>query len=306
MANNWKRKRIRLDPRLTLKEHMKNVEAKANNRLKLVKRLASTAWGADKNTLHQPYIGYVRSSIEYSLALQTISSDTCQKSVDKLQNHALCFISGGLRSTPTAACKIHANVEPLRLRREAAVVETLERYQRQDSDHPKKKILEERRPSQRIKEKSILTVATDLKEKYQMPEDREPIYLFDSNYQYEKDKKYPRIEKQLIENLGKKRANPLDLMNAALRTIDNYPDNMVHIYTDGSATSGTRNAGYGTRIHFPDRTCREISGPSGMYCTNYEAEATAVEQALFEVSNKFHRNPEIKENIVIFSDAMSV
>ena len=157
---------------------MKNVETKA-----------STAWGADKNTLRQLYIGYVRSSIEYSLALQTISSDTSQKSVDKVQNHALRFISGGLRSTPTAACEIHTNVEPLRLRREAAVVETLERYQRQDENHPNKIILEQQRPKQRIKKKSILSVAEELKEKYQMPEEREPIYLFDSSYQYEEAKK---------------------------------------------------------------------------------------------------------------------
>ena len=297
---------ITLDPRLTLKEHMKNVETKANNRLKLVKRLASTAWGADKNTLRQLYIGYVRSSIEYSLALQTISSDTSQKSVDKVQNHALRFISGGLRSTPTAACEIHTNVEPLRLRREAAVVETLERYQRQDENHPNKIILEQQRPKQRIKKKSILSVAEELKEKYEMPEEREPIYLFDSSYQYEEAKKYPIIEKQLKDNIGKKGSNPLDLMNAALRTIDKYPDNMVHIYTDGSATSGTRNAGFGARIHFPDRTCREISGPCGTYCTNYEAEATAIEQALSALSNEYHINSVNKENIVIFTDAMSV
>ena len=45
--------------------------------------------------------------------------------------------------------------------------------------------------------KSILSVAEELKEKYQMPEEREPIYLFDSSYQYEEAKKYPIIEKQL-------------------------------------------------------------------------------------------------------------
>ena len=117
-----------LDPRMTLNEHMENVRKKANKRLNLLKRLASTSWGADKNTLRQLYLGYIRSSMEYSLALQTISSKTAQESVDKVQNHALRFISGGLRSTPTEACEIHTNVEPLHLRREAAVVEMTERY----------------------------------------------------------------------------------------------------------------------------------------------------------------------------------
>ena len=297
---------IKLDPRLTLNEHMSNVRDKANNRLKLVKRLASTAWGADRNTLRQLYLGYVRSSMEYSLALQTISSQTTQQSIDKVQNHALRFISGGLKSTPTAACEVHTNVEPMRLRREAAVVETLERYHRQSDDHPNKKLVNKQRPKQRIKKKSILSVAEGLKDKYHMPEDREPIHLFDSDYQYDQDKKHPKIEKHLIENIGKKESNPLDLMNAALRTIDTFPDDWVHIYTDGSATSGTRNAGYGARVHYPDKTLKELSGPCGVYCTNYEAEATAMEKALLAVSDHFCNYTEKKSNIVIFTDALSV
>ena len=297
---------IKLDPRLTLKEHMSNVKTKADNRLKLVKRLASTSWGADKNTLRQLYLGYVRSSMEYSLALQSISSHTAQQSVDKVQNHALRFISGALKSTPTAACEVHTNVEPMCLRREAAVVETIERYQRQNDDHPNKKLLNNQRPRQRIKKKSILSVADGLKGKYQMPEDREPIHLFDSDYQFEQNKKYPKIETKLIEHIGKKESNPLDLMNAALRTIDKYPDDWVHIYTDGSATSGTRNAGYGARVHYPDKTLKELSGPCGVYCNNYEAEATAMEKSLTTVSDVFHGFTEKKGNIVIFTDAMSV
>ena len=71
-----------------------------------------------------------------------------------------------------------------------------------------------------------------------MPEEREPINLFDSSCQYEEAKKYTIIEKQLIDNICKKGSNQLDLKNAALRTIDNYPYNIVHIYTDGLANSG--------------------------------------------------------------------
>ena len=297
---------IKLDPRLTLNEHMRNVRAKANNRLKLVKRLASTAWGADKKTLRQLYLGYVRSSMEYSLTLQTISSQTNQHSIDKVQNHALRFIAGGMKSTPTAVCEVHNNVEPLRLRREAAVVETLERYKRQSDKHPNKCILTEARPKQRIKKKSILSVAEGLKDKYQMPEDREPIYLFDSEYQYDQDKKHPKVETRLIKDIGKKESNPLDLMNTALRTIDKFPDDWVHIYTDGSATSGTRNAGYGARVIFPDKTLKELSGPCGVYCTNYEAESIAMERALLTVSDAFHDFTDKKSNIVIFTDVLSV
>ena len=143
--------------------------------------------------------------MEYSLALQTISSQTNQQKVDKIQNHALRFISGGMKSTPTAACEIHTNIEPMQIRREAAVVETIERYKRQSEDHPNRKVIEEPRSAQRIKKKSIMSVAEELREKYTLPEDREPIYLFDASYNFDSYKKFANIRKELIDNAKNKK-----------------------------------------------------------------------------------------------------
>ena len=111
---------------MSLKDHTQKVKNKATKRLNLLKRLASTSWGADKNTLRQLYLGYVRSTMDYNLMLQATCSKPTRASLDKVQNHALRFISGAMRSTPTAACEIHTNVEPLNLRREAAVIEGIE------------------------------------------------------------------------------------------------------------------------------------------------------------------------------------
>ena len=90
---------VTLDTRMTLNEQIKNVKKKANSRLKLLKKLASTSWVADKRTLRQLYLGYVRSTMDYTLALQSISSKSTITSLDKVQNNALRFISGALRST---------------------------------------------------------------------------------------------------------------------------------------------------------------------------------------------------------------
>ena len=43
-------------------------------RLNLVKRLATTTWGADKKTLRQIYLGYVQSAMDYALSFQTMAS----------------------------------------------------------------------------------------------------------------------------------------------------------------------------------------------------------------------------------------
>ena len=117
---------VTLDSQLSLKLHTTKLKNKATKRLNLLKRLASTSWGANKNTLRQLYLGYVRSTLDYNLMLQSTSSQSTQNSLDKVQNHALRFISGAMRSTPTSACQIHTNIEPLKFRRKAAVLEGVE------------------------------------------------------------------------------------------------------------------------------------------------------------------------------------
>ena len=147
---------VTLDQRMTLEKHMQNVKEKSSRRLNIVKRLASTTWGADKDTLRQLYLGYVRSSMEYNLALQSISSETNRASLDKVESNAVHFIAGAMKSTPTAACHIHTDVQPLSLRREAAVLEMVERYRREDVDKPNAKIVKNWRENQRIRKNSIL------------------------------------------------------------------------------------------------------------------------------------------------------
>ena len=112
------------------------MKEKASRRLRLIKRLATTTWGANKETLRNLYLGYVRSAMEQTLPLQAIASKRTTSSLDIVQNQALRLVCGGMRTTPTAACEIDARVEPLDLRRERAVMESFERYKRFDTDHP--------------------------------------------------------------------------------------------------------------------------------------------------------------------------
>ena len=101
---------VTLDRQLNLKKHVENTKKKAMKRLNLIKQLASTTWGADKNTLRSLYLGYTRSVIDYNIALQNACSTTTKQDIDKVQNQALRLICGGMRSTPTAACEIASNI----------------------------------------------------------------------------------------------------------------------------------------------------------------------------------------------------
>ena len=298
---------VTLDRQLSLKEHTQKVKNKATKRLNLLKRLASTSWGADKNTLRQLYLGYVRSTMDYNLMLQATCSKSTRASLDKVQNHALRFISGAMRSTPTSACEIHTNVEPLNLRREAAVVEGVERFRRLDTNHPNRKLVESKRPRQRLKQKSILDIAEDLKDKYKVPENREMKCIFDQNLPPHKEMKKPLINLNLINTCSKKKdTDPVDLLIAAEQTIGQYPEDEIHVYTDGSAFKGTVNAGYGARIQYPDRTCEELFDACGAQCSNFEAEAEAIKASLDHISQAFRQKTKPQTNVIIFSDAKSV
>ena len=292
---------------MSLKDHTQKVKNKATKRLNLLKRLASTSWGADKNTLRQLYLGYVRSTMDYNLMLQATCSKPTRASLDKVQNHALRFISGAMRSTPTAACEIHTNVEPLNLRREAAVIEGIERYRRLDPTHPNRRLVESKRPIQRLKHKSILDIAEDLKDKYKLPEMRENKCHFDPEHPPHKEMKKPHIKLDIGDTcINKKNIDPVDLLFIAEKTIEQYPENWIQVYTDGSAFKGTVNAGYGSRIQFPDKTCEELFDSCGAQRSNFEAEAEAIDASLQYISTTFNQKTKPQNNIVIFSDAKSV
>ena len=149
---------VKLDCRMTLTEHLENTKRKSVKRLNIIKRLATTNWGARKQILRQLYIGYVRAVMDYNLPLQTIASKGAVLSLDKVQNQALRLICGAIRTAPIAACEIDANIKPRDLTRRRSLIETVERYRRQEPDHPNRKLIETWKPVGRIQLTTLLHV----------------------------------------------------------------------------------------------------------------------------------------------------
>ena len=79
---------VQLDRNLNLNKFMSNLKTKAAKRLNLLKRLATTSWGASKLTLRQLYLGYIRSAMDYALPLQNIASKQATQTLDRVQNQA--------------------------------------------------------------------------------------------------------------------------------------------------------------------------------------------------------------------------
>ena len=296
---------VQLDQHMTLNHHMQKIKKKCTRRLQLVKRLASTTWGADKNTLRQLYLGYVRSAMEYCLPLQCICSKTTRNALDKVQNNAVRYISGGMRSTPIAACEIHTNIEPLDIRREAAVMEMAERYKRLPQQHPNKQLIDQWKQCTRLKKQSVLSFEKEIEGKYHLPQNRERINPLKTPPTGNRHQ--PTISLNLLNTTTKKGNNPKHLMETAESTIKQYPTDWIHnIYTDGSAHKGSTNAEYGALIKFPDNTKEELFNPCGKFCSNYEAEAVAMEASIRHLSSIFTLCPEKLKNILLLTDSRSV
>ena len=162
---------VKLDCRMTLTEHLENTKRKALKRLNIIKRLATTNWGAKKQILRQLYMGYVRAVMDYDL--QTIACKGAILSLDKVQNQALRLICGAIRTTPTAACEIDANIKPRDRTRKRSLIETVERYRRQEPDHLNRKLIESWKPVGRIQLKTLLDVAKEMSSRENLPTERE-------------------------------------------------------------------------------------------------------------------------------------
>ena len=86
---------VKLDTSLSMREFLKDLKKSAEQRLNLIKRLAGTNWGADKKTLRQLYLGYVRAKLDYCSPIQTVGNKTALQEIDKIQNqgsfkHCFC------------------------------------------------------------------------------------------------------------------------------------------------------------------------------------------------------------------------
>ena len=296
---------VQLDSKLNLKKHSDNLKKKAMKRLNLIKRLASTTWGSDKNTLRGLYLGYARAVFDYNIVLQNICSNATKTSLDSIQNHALRFISGGMKSSPTAACEIHTNIEPLEIRRKRAALELYERSKRLEKDHPNRVLVDKWKPNQRLQHtQSVLDTAFNLQNKHYLPEKRELLERVPPTLPPHLPLKKAEIRKSLLDNSNKK-TYPIALKASALETIDSFPTSWIHSYTDGSAFKATINAGYGAVINFPDGDKKEVFNSSGSFCSNYIAEQHAITNAVDHINFHFDTNPLAITDVIIFTDSLS-
>lgn len=294
---------VTFDRRLTWKQQTEKVEVRAKVRLALMKKLTSTTWGADATILKKMYIGSVRPVLEYGVTAWGTAAKSNFDRVSKVQNQAARIITGAMRSTPIQELETITGLEPMEDRRDTKLLIQAAKFKRLPN-HPMKDRLS--KPTKgRLKRGSFIHQTRVLERRHQDILDHEPRdipqYLENPGWS---DEGRPQICCS-IPGIGKKDSHSdAEKKSLTIEHIHNsYPEhNWTHVYTDGSADQAVRSGGAGIYIKYPGGREEHISLATGLYSTNFKAEAVALKAGAGHIEN----SPLSSYNVVFFSDAKSV
>ena len=103
------------DQRLTWSKHIDilDISSRATLRIRILKKLAGTQWGANLKTFKQVYIGSVGPVLEYGTSTFGTAASAALQKLDKIKNTGLRIISGGVKSTPINEMKNLAGLKSL-------------------------------------------------------------------------------------------------------------------------------------------------------------------------------------------------
>ena len=151
---------ITLDQRLTWTQQIHKCHTRAKLRLGLMRKLAGTSWGCDKNILKKVYQARVRPVLEYGMASWTTAATSNFDKINRVQNQAARIITGGIKSTPIKEMETILQLPPMDDRRNIKTLTQVEKFKRLE-DHPM-----HRRVNQlsrgRLKRSSLVKKAKDM------------------------------------------------------------------------------------------------------------------------------------------------
>ena len=117
-------------------------------------------------------------------------------------------------------------------------------------------------------------------------------------------------ERHFLVKSGVPGIGPKDSQNDLMRkliTVEHLQqcyakETWTYIFTDGSAEDATCYGGAGVYVKYPDGTDDSLSFATGLYTTNYKAEAEALRAAAAHIEN----SPPLSHRVVFLSDALFV
>ena len=294
---------VTFDRRLTWRQQSKKTEARGKVRLALMKKLAGTTWGADTSTLKRLYTGRVRPVLEYGMTAWGTTAKSNFDRVSKVQNQATRIITGAMKSTPIPKLETITGLQPLDDRRDAKILTQAAKFKRLQ-DHPMKNRLSQ--PTKgRLKRGSFVHQSRMLERQHQDILDHDPKEIPQCLAVPAWSEETPALFKCSIPGVGPKdsQSGPERKSHTIEHLQTHFPkESWTRIYTDGSAENAVSNGGAGIYIQYPGGREDRICFATGLYSTNYKAEAEALKTAAAHIKD----SPHASHNVVFLTDALSV
>ena len=296
---------ITLDgPHLTWDKHIKYLINSSQQKLNIMKSLASTKWGANRKLMTLFYQSYIKSKILYGVQAYSSASPSILSRLEVVQNCAIRIITGLRRSTPIETLQFESNIYPLSIVIKTYVVKYLFKIYSLPFNHIIHKLFREQiniiinLSWNTLAHKSpLLKRAIDICNNLNISSD------FIRNNDYNHDRFIPPPWFSIEENISTFfiQSKKEDINNEqAIQTYNfikhtNYAT-YSKIYTDGSKQD---NGSVGCAVYVD-----EISSSFSWKLESHHSILTAELFAIYQAT-LFARKHLKNQNIVIFSDSLS-
>lgn len=128
-------------PKLTWKKHIENLKVKVLNRINIMKKLSTTSWGANRETMIAFYNIYIKPQVEYGLTVYGVNKSGDMKKLQTLQNEAMRIATGCFRSTPIILLEAFTNIASIKKQiKETECIQLIKTLNKQN-DMPIKKLI---------------------------------------------------------------------------------------------------------------------------------------------------------------------
>ena len=296
---------VTFDKLLTWKQQTEKAEARAKVRLVFRKKLAGTTWGADTVTLKRLYTGRVRPVLEYGMTAWGTTAKSNFDRVSKIQNQTTRIITGAMKSTPIMELETITGLQSFDDRRDLKLLSQAAKFKRLQ-DHPMRQRLSQPIKG-RLKRESFIHQSRILERRQEDILDHEPKEIPPPPHVL------PFLSgmSQLLPSFGVlSQVSVRKTPKAALRESPSLRNTLkrttrkswTHVYTDGSAENEVWNRGAGVYIQYAGGKEDKISRATGLYSTNYKAEAEALKTTAAHIEVSTHASP----NVVVLTNTLSV
>ena len=116
VVNEYKFLGVIFDRKLSFISHIKYLKTKTTCSQQLLRVVAHTKWGADRQSLVKLYRALVRSQLDYAIFIYRSAQKSYLKKLDPIHYKGLRLVLGAFRTSPVVSLYTEAHEAPLKLR----------------------------------------------------------------------------------------------------------------------------------------------------------------------------------------------